>query len=131
MKPNINSDEKQIDYEGLPHVSLIMPFSRAMENPKELFKQLTSAVDNAEKELMIKYPKEQAIPLIKTLRDTIRDVKCSSHEKTLAIFVSLFSKKVYYFTPSKIDCMPPVLVRNDQLIQKHNKKILEPIKKHS
>ena len=120
----MDSDEKQIDYEGLPHVSLIMPFSHAMENSQDLFKQLTSAVDNAEKELMIKYSQEQAILLIKKLHETIRDVKCSSNGKTLDIFVSLFSKKIYYFTPTKINFMPPVLVRDDQLNQKHNKKIL-------
>ena len=86
-----------------------------MTEPKGLVKLLVSAADKMECELMIKYPKEQSVLLVKRLRDVIQDVKCSTDEKTLAIFVSLIAKRISYFTPSdsKKAYMPPVLVLHD------------------
>lgn len=57
----------------------------------------------------------------------IKDVECRSDENTLTIFVSLFSKKVYYFTSLKINYVPLVLVRNDQLT-KALEKFLNPLR---
>lgn len=108
MEKNINS-EKKIELEGA-HFSIIIPFSPAMVNPKLLFNLLKSAVDKAEKEIGVKYSIEQGRPLIKGLRDLIKEVKSIPREKTLAIFVSRFTKNIFYFTPTKRLNIPPVLV---------------------
>ena len=60
MEQNIHSGKKN-DLEG-PHFSLLIPFSPVMLNPKLLFNLLKSAGDKAEKEISIKYSKEQAFP---------------------------------------------------------------------
>src|SRR5665213_1116068 len=100
---------------NFPHVSLIIPFNPEMTKPKGLINLLALAVDKMEYELKIKYPIEQSVPLIKRLRDTIQEVKSSTNEKTLAIFVSLLAKKICYFTPSnpKKAYMPAVLILPD------------------
>lgn len=104
-----NQSGKKIDLVG-PRFSLVIPFSPAMNNPKLLFNLLKSAVDKAEKEISLKYSKEKAFPLIKGLRDSIKGIKRIPKEKTLAIFVSGFTKNIYYFTATKTPKMPPVLV---------------------
>lgn len=108
MKKNI-FPEKQADLDD-PHFSLIIPFSPVMVNSKLLFNLLKTAVDNAEREIKVLYTLEQSLPLIKGLRDLIKDVKCIPKEKTLAMFVSSFSKKTYFFTPTKMLVMPSLVV---------------------
>lgn len=110
MNQNAQS-EKDLEM-SQPHYSMIIPFSPAMRNPKLLLSLLTSAGEGAEENILRKYSKEEAIPLINTLRDALRGVANVPEEKTLAIFVTQFSKKVYYFTPTKNDKMPTVRVDN-------------------
>jgi hypothetical protein len=115
MKKIIQYLGKPLGLEKFPHLSLIIPFSKEMTQPLSLIKLLVLAADKMEHELTIKYPKEQSVPLMKRLRDIIKEVKCATNEKTLAIFVSLLVKRISYFTPSDIRkaYMPPVLVLHD------------------
>ena len=77
---------------------------------KLLLKLLTSAFAKAEKEINIKYAKENADFLIKRLRAVIKDVNSVPHGKTLAIFISKFAENVYFFTPTRMLPMPSVQV---------------------
>jgi hypothetical protein len=106
MNQNLKNNEKLISMEDVPRVSLIIPFEPGMSHPQGLLKILSSAAEKAEIDLMKKYSKEQAMPLINGLREVIQDIQCSPNEKTLAILVSQFGKKVYYFTPTKNNHMP-------------------------
>lgn len=110
--------------DNFPHLSLIIPFSNEMTKPISLVKLLVLAADKIERELTIKYPKEQSVPLMKSLRDVIKEVKCATNEKTLAIFVSLLAKRISYFTPSDIRkaYVPPVLVLHDNYNKMKTKK---------
>ena len=103
--------KEHTDLEKSPHTSLIVPFSEEMRKQGGLLRLLTSATDKAAKELMIKYPKDQATLLINKLRKATEEVTAIPNEKTLAIFVSRFAKKIYFFTPTKRIYMPSVLVR--------------------
>ena len=102
------------DLENSPHTSLIVPFTEEMRKRGGLLKLLASATDKAGKELMIKYPKDQATLLINQLREAIEEVTAIPNEKTLAIFVSRFAKKIYFFTPTKRIYMPSVLVKSTE-----------------
>ena len=104
MKQSIYSG-KHISTEG-PRFSLIIPFSPVMANPKLLFNLLKSAGDKGEIEISSKYSKEHAFHLIEGLRDVIMGIKKVPYNKTLAIFISRFTKNFYYFTPTKILAMP-------------------------
>ena len=101
--------------ESLPRISLVIPFDPKMRSQPGLINILTAAADKTEKELMINYPEERVIPVINKLRCLIKSMVCSSHEKSIGIFVSPLSEKVYYFTPKNLseDYFPPVLVQRD------------------
>jgi hypothetical protein len=63
-------------------------------------------MEKTEADLLKKYSKEEAVPLIDVLREVIQDIKCSPNEKTLAIMISPFGRKIYYFTPTKNNDLP-------------------------
>ena len=99
--------------ESLPRISLIIPYNSKMKTQPGLFNLLTAAADKTEKELMISYPEERVIPVIRKLRCLIKSIACSTSEKSIGIFVSPLTEKVYYFTPATLskDYVPPVLVQ--------------------
>ncbi|MEO7044888.1 MAG: hypothetical protein ABI091_06240 [Ferruginibacter sp.] len=118
MDQIIKVDEKLISMEDTPSVSLIIRFEPAMANPRGLSMILSAAAEKAEKDLMKKYSREQVTQLINGLREIIQEIQCSPNEKTLAILVSQFAKRVYYFTPSKNNHMPPYGIRDSELEKK-------------
>lgn len=103
------------DEESLPHISLIIPYDPKMKSQQGLFDLLTASADKTEKELMISYPEERVIPVIKKLRCLIKSIVYSHHEKSICIFVSPHTEKVYYFTPNTLskDYVPSVSVQRD------------------
>ena len=109
MEQNSHS-KKQIDFEGGPRFSLIIPFCPLMNCAKNLFEILKATGDKAEKEINVKYSRDHAVPLIKMLRGAILDVKCNTNEKTWAIFVTSSAKDIDYFTPTETLVMPSLLV---------------------
>ena len=114
MKNNIQYDDALEDFKNLPHVSLIIPFCSEMTKETTLAKLLASAVDEAIQNLLRKHPEEKARPVINNLRHLVKNVKCSKDEKTLAIFVTPFAQKIYYFTPSIVKKIHlSVLVKNN------------------
>lgn len=114
MKKSIDSDDALFDFKNLPRVSLIVPFRQEMTKPPGLLKLLALATDKAEQKLLVKYSIEEIMPVMKKLRQLIKKVKCRKNEKTLAIFVSPITQKVYYFTPShQAEIHLPVLVQNN------------------
>ena len=115
MKNKIDYTEITNSEESFPRISLIIPFDRKMRSQPDLFNLLTAAADKTEKELMIDYPEESILPVIKKLRCLIKSMVSIPDEKSIGIFVSPLTEKVYYFTPSNPskDYFPPVLVQRD------------------
>jgi hypothetical protein len=74
-----------------------MPFETKMSQKTELACRLNTAADKIEKEVLAKYSKEQAMPVVKKLRQVIKDMNYSIHKQSIAIFVSPLVEKVYYF----------------------------------
>ncbi|MEO8820080.1 MAG: hypothetical protein ABI267_07775 [Ginsengibacter sp.] len=115
MKENIPHDQTLNESKNFPRVSLVIPFSPEMTKKTGLAEVLASAADKAEKNLLKKYSEEKVSPVIKKLRLLTEKVECSKDEKTLAIFVSPFAEKIYYFTPSNTRKIRlPVLVENNK-----------------
>jgi len=100
LKNNEDYPEMPDDTESLPRISLIIPFELKMNKKTELHKMLTSAADKIEKELRENYPEEKALPVIKKLRRLIEHIHYEAHNKSIAIFVSPLTEKVYYFDHS-------------------------------
>ena len=88
-----------------------------MNKQQGLFNLLTSAADEIEKDLMKNYSDKRVITVIKKLRHVIEDLHCKSDEKSVGIFVSPLTEKVYYFTATDQSktYFPPVLVRRNIL----------------
>ena len=84
----------------VPFISLIMPFEPKMGLKTELAIKLNNAADNIEKELLGKYPAEEAMPVIKKLRHVIKDMNYSIHKQSIAIFVSPLIENLYFFNYS-------------------------------
>jgi len=86
------------DMESLPRISLIIPFEPKMNKKSELLNVLSSAADKAETELKENFPEEKAMPVIIKLRRLIEEIHYEEHNKSIAIFVSPLTEKIYYFT---------------------------------
>lgn len=123
MKKDIPFNDTSESIDDFPHVSLLIPFSPAMTKQPGLGKLLASAVDKAERDLMINYSPDRTNPVIKKLRHLIQNVKISRNEQTLALFVSPSSEKIYYFTPSHAgEHFLPVLVQSSNKWDKNTTK---------
>lgn len=113
----IKNDYSEItdDEQGMPRISLVIPYSLKMKKQPDLFNFMTAKVDKIEKEILMKCPEEKAVPLIKKLRHLIKGMKCRSDGKTVGIFVSSLAAKIYYFTPSHLEEHKlPVLVHREE-----------------
>lgn len=88
--------------ENLPRISLIVPFERIMNTEKGLFNLLTIAANKVEKNLLKDYPQKKVAEVINKLRNLIVGIRCQRHEMTVCIFVSPFTGKVCYFTPTTV-----------------------------
>jgi hypothetical protein len=99
MLPKItNRDAEILDVsKDVPFISLILPFEPKMGLKTTLANMLNSAADKIAKELMGKYPKDEAIPVINKLHAVIKDMNYNIHKQSIAIFVSPLVEKVYYF----------------------------------
>jgi len=80
----------------LPCISLIMPFEPKMNLKVELAHKLKIAADKIENELLDNYTEARAMPVIKKLREVLKDLNYNTHKKSIAIFVSSVIQKVYY-----------------------------------
>ena len=93
-----------------------------MKKQPDLFNFMTGLADKIEEELLIKHPKEKAIPVINKLRSLIKEMRCRSDGKSVGIFVSPFAEKIYYFTPSNLEEHKlPVLVKHDNPFLGYNR----------
>ena len=86
------------DAESLPRISIVIPFEPKMNKTEGLLNILTTAADKTENELRKKYPAEKVMPVIIKLRELIKDIHYESHNKSIAIFISPLTEKVYQFT---------------------------------
>jgi hypothetical protein len=109
MKKTVDPTEIE-EYQAMPRVSLVLQFNLKMQKQQELQNILSTRADEIEKELLIQYPNEKVVPVIKKLRGLVEEVRCKPG-KSVGIFVSPVAAKVYYFTPSRLeDYTTPVFV---------------------
>ncbi len=80
----------------LPCITLIIPFEPKMTLKKELAYQLKIVSEKIESEIFGNYPREKALPVMKKLRQVIKDLNYNTHKISIAIFISPLIEKVYY-----------------------------------
>ena len=115
MRKNIDCSETPDLQDCAPRISIIIPYDRKSNKQEMLLNNLLLEADRIEKELMKNYSEEEASPVINKLRHLIQGISPGKEGKSMGIFVSPCTEKVYYFTatdPSQI-YFPPVLVRDD------------------
>ena len=91
------------DDESLPRISLILPYELKMKNETTFNQLLTMRADESEKELLREFPEEKVSPVIEKLRNLIKEIHCPANGKSIGIFVSPVTEKVYYFSPTQLD----------------------------
>jgi hypothetical protein len=80
----------------LPAISIILPFEPMMSSKSELGLKLKLALGQVESHLMARYPSEKAMPALFKLNRVIDNINYNTHKKSIAIFVSPVTEKVYY-----------------------------------
>ncbi len=81
----------------LPAVSIIMPFTPVITLKKNLEYNLKNVMGKVEAMLAAHYTAEKAIPILVKLKNLFCNLNYSTHQKSIAIFVSPVVEKVYYF----------------------------------
>ena len=95
-----------------PRISIILTYELKMRNKEVLLGMLSARAERAEKQLLREFSEESVLPVICKLRNVIQTIQCPIHEKNIAIFISPYTEKVYYFTPSHLEKYKlPVLVQ--------------------
>ena len=79
-----------------PTIVLVLPFHPLMDTKSDLEKKLTAALSAAEKELMERYSRDQALPVLERLRKSIRSLNYYTHKRSIAVFVSPVMEKIFY-----------------------------------
>lgn len=112
--------EKSIDYSIMPdfencqpRITLLVTAKTRREHKSNLNKWLALKADKIEKDLLKNDCEERIAPLMTKLRNLIAGDFSKKEGKSLGIFVSPYSQKVYYFTttdPSELK-FPPVCVK--------------------
>ncbi len=80
----------------LPAISIIQPFEPMMSSKSELEFKLKRAVEKVESQLMTNYSIDKALPLLLRLNFLIHNLNYNTHKKSIAIFLSPVTEKVYY-----------------------------------
>jgi hypothetical protein len=91
-------DNQSEDYsDHNPHISIFIRFEARMKNRNEFENNLSDRANEAEAELLKKYPQEMVNPVIQKLRNLMKGIK-NEAQQSVAIFVCPLSEKVTYFT---------------------------------
>jgi len=80
----------------LPAVSIVLPFKPMMSSKSELESKLKRAVKKVELQLMDNYTVDKALPVLLKLNFLIQNINYNTHKKSIAIFISPVTEKVYY-----------------------------------
>lgn len=80
----------------VPAISVIMPFEPMMSGKSEPEYKLKKVVQKIETELMSSYPVEKVLPVMHRLQSLLSSLNYTSLKKSIAIFVSPITEKVYY-----------------------------------
>jgi hypothetical protein len=97
MEKNILEEEKKlIQNPGQPTVSVISPFEPKVISKLELLHKLKISLHHVEKELSRTYSHDKVKLVMGKLQHIIDHLNFNTHKKSLAIFVSPLTEKVYY-----------------------------------
>ena len=98
MDPDIAFKQCEVigNIKYLPAVSIIIPFQPVIIKKRHLENSLLLIMKKIEQELLNNYPAENAVPVILKLKNVIQTLNYTTHKKSIAIFVSPVTEKVYY-----------------------------------
>ena len=98
MTTNTRYEEKAVmeEIKYLPTISILQPFAPMMSLKSELEYKLNRALEKVESDLMDHYPADKVLPVILKLNILIHNLNYNTQKKSIAIFVSPVTEKVYY-----------------------------------
>jgi hypothetical protein len=80
----------------LPCVSVIKPFEPKMNSRADIIRSLQDAAGKVKQDLYKNYPKDLADEVLQKLQNIIEHLDYTTHKKSIAIYVSAATEKVYY-----------------------------------
>jgi hypothetical protein len=97
MEKILAEEERQLMKDAVePTVSIILPFEPKMSLKTELAHVLKIVMHKVEKELQDRYPAKKAAEVITKLEHLVHNLNFNTHKKSIAIFVSPLTEKVFY-----------------------------------
>jgi len=98
MNAAIHFEEREVTEVShyLPAVSIIHPFEPMMSSKSELEFKLKRAIKKVESQLIEDYPRGKAWPVLLRLNLLIDNLNYTTQKKSVAIFVSPVTERVYY-----------------------------------
>src|SRR6266511_2566200 len=98
MTTNTHFEERAVmeEIKYLPTISILQPFAPMMSLKSELEYKLNQALEKVQSDLMDHYPADKALPVIMKLNIVIHNLNYNTQKKSIAIFVSPVTEKVYY-----------------------------------
>lgn len=94
ITPEIREVMEAVRYR--PAVSIIMPFEPKISLQTEILYSLKIAADKVEQELQKNYPEEMSKLVMQKLRTIIKTLDFSTHNRSIAVYVSPVFEKVLY-----------------------------------
>jgi hypothetical protein len=85
-----------IPFTYLPSVVMTLPFDPKMTPKGQLDTVLKDAAGKAERELLLRYPRHIALPVIHQLQKMFAELNYSTHKQSVAILVSPETEKIMY-----------------------------------
>jgi len=88
--PALSKDSPTIEKDSAPQptLALVFPFNPKMIPRHDLEMMLQRVLAAAEKQLLTAHPSEEAMPVIKKLRQAMRSLNFSTHKQSVALFLS-------------------------------------------
>jgi hypothetical protein len=91
------NEEKQVaGMQNMPAVSIILPFEAKMSLKNELQYALKLTLAEVERTLMREFSADLALPVLNKLQHAMQNLNYNTHKKSVAIFVSPGTEKVFY-----------------------------------
>jgi len=90
------NENELVGFNFMPAVTIMLPFNPKMSLREDIEHKLKIVVNKVSKQLRTDFPDETAIPVIEKLNRLIHELNFDTHKKSIAIFVSLATEKVFY-----------------------------------
>jgi hypothetical protein len=96
MIATILQEKKVPVHASTPAISIVMPFDPKVTPRDQLERNLQEVVSEVSTEMETRYSREYAYPFLSVLRKLVAGLNYSTYKRSIAIFISASTSKLYY-----------------------------------